>query len=278
MELFNKKTEFIFKHNVNTKVQDDDLLFIFENNNLYMQNNRTLRVREFIELNKADLLCFGTIGTQQCFCLKHNLQSVNIKLEKILLKTSHIILSEVEYQAAILANHLSHWLINHKYCGACTAINKVCTHELALQCSMCNLIIYPTVSPVVIGLIYCGNDILLAKAKNFTQNMYGCVSGFVNPGENLEFALMREVDEEVGLKIKNIKYVSSQHWPFPSSLMIGFTAEYLSGEIKIDNVELEDAAWFNITNPNQLPQLPSSISISRYLIDGYIKSKMNGRA
>ncbi|MCE2705878.1 MAG: NAD(+) diphosphatase [Proteobacteria bacterium] len=273
MELFNKKTEFIFKHNVDAKKQSNDLLFIFENNEVYIFRNNVPAINDLVKNNIQcdidNLLCFGTINSQQCFCLKNNLPASNILLDKVLLKTSYSILSEASYQAAVLANHLSHWLMTHKYCGACKGDNNVCVNELALQCANCNLRIYPIISPCVIGLIYKGNEILLAQAKQSLNNIYGCISGFVNPGENLEAALAREVYEEVGLNIHNIKYVTSQHWPFPNSLMIGFTAEYLSGDINVDTVEISDAAWYDIDSPDKLPNLPSGISVSRHLINEF---------
>jgi NAD+ diphosphatase len=100
--------------------------------------------------------------------------------------------------------------------------------------------------------------------------MYSVLAGFVEPGESLEEAVSREVKEEVGIEIKDIKYFGSQPWPFPHSLMIGFTATYAGGEISLDNKEIEDAGWFTAEN---LPRIPGKISIARKLIDGFLAKR-----
>ncbi len=112
------------------------------------------------------------------------------------------------------------------------------------------------------------DHILLARAPRFPAGMYSTLAGFVEPGETLEEAVIREVFEETAIGINNVRYVASQPWPFPHSLMIGFTSTYISGEIHVDHEELEDARWFSVA---ELPGLPSEISISRFLINNFIK-------
>lgn len=273
MDHLNKQTAFLFKHNINALVKADDLLFIIRDTKLYLSANclPTFSLFNNSQYNVKDVLCFGSIGSQNCFCYLGNFSDIDLRLDNISLKTSYSILSDAEYQAAILANHLLDWLLRNKYCGSCKGDNIVSSVELALRCTQCEITTYPTIAPVVIGLIYKNDEILLAKSNFSTANVYGCISGFVNPNENLEAALKREVNEEVGLQIKNIKYVASQYWPFPNSLMVGFFAEYLGGDIVVDKTELKDANWFKVSEINKLPQLPNKISISRYLIDEFCK-------
>ena len=172
------------------------------------------------------------------------------------------------------AYQILHWDRTHQYCGRCGANTDNVIDERAKICPSCGLINYPRISPAIIVAIIRDNQILLAQGKRFKTNFYSVLAGFVEPGETFEECVQREVGEEVNLKVKNIKYFGSQPWPFPDSLMVGFTAEYDSGDINIDKRELLNAGWFTV---EQLPLLPSSGSIARRLIDWFIQSERQFR-
>ncbi|MBN1168083.1 MAG: NAD(+) diphosphatase [Methanospirillaceae archaeon] len=152
----------------------------------------------------------------------------------------------------------------HRYCGICGAETRKKDDEHAVVCTACSHVFYPVINPVVIVCITRGHQILLARSPHFIPKIYSIIAGFVEAGETLEHAVAREVAEEVGILVKNVRYHCSQPWPFPHSLMIGFTANYAGGEIRIDPGEIEDAGWYT---PGSLPLLPASGSISRILID-----------
>ncbi len=168
------------------------------------------------------------------------------------------------------AIQIVHWHRDHRFCGKCGTAMIDRRSELARKCPNCNFISYPRLSPAVIMSIVRDDHILLARAPRFPAGMYSTLAGFVEPGETLEEAVCREVFEEVALRVDKIRYVASQPWPFPHSLMIGFTSTYKSGEISIDHKELEDARWFSLS---ELPVLPSKISISRLLIENFISAE-----
>lgn len=159
------------------------------------------------------------------------------------------------------------WDRTHQYCGHCATPTTQLPHERAKRCPKCGLVNYPRLSPAIIVLVWRGEELLLARAHRFPPGMYSVLAGFVEPGESLEETVVREVREEVGIEVKNIRYFGSQPWPFPNSLMIGFTATYGSGDIALEPQELVDAAWFSKHN---LPQLPPQLSIARKLIDWFI--------
>jgi len=161
------------------------------------------------------------------------------------------------------------WDRTHQYCGHCATPTTQLSHERAKRCPNCGLVNYPRLSPAVIVLISRGEELLLARAPRFPAGMYGLIAGFVEPGESLEETVVREVREEVGIEVKDIHYFGSQPWPFPNSLMIGFTATYASGDIAIEPEELADAAWFSKHN---LPQIPPKLSIARKLIDWFVST------
>jgi NAD+ diphosphatase len=123
------------------------------------------------------------------------------------------------------------------------------------------------VAPAVMALVRRGTEILLARSPHFPPGMYSALAGFVEPGESLEQCLAREVGEEVGIQVARPRYVASQSWPFPHSMMIAFVCEWVSGEIRRQESEIEEAKWFEVL---QLPRLPSKISIARRLIDGEV--------
>ena len=131
----------------------------------------------------------------------------------------------------------------------------------------CKLSVYPRISPAVIVLVERGDEILLARSPHFVPGVYSTLAGFVEPGETLEGTVRREIHEEVGVHVDNICYFGSQPWPFPNSLMIGFRADYASGDLTIDGVEIEAAGWFRRDN---LPKLPFKVSIARSLIEAFL--------
>lgn len=171
------------------------------------------------------------------------------------------------------ALQIVHWQREHRFCGSCGTAMADRSSELARECPSCGLVSHPRLSPAVIMAVIRDDRILLARAPRFPGGMYSTLAGFVEPGETLEEAVRREVFEETAIEVDDIRYVASQPWPFPHSLMIGFTASYAGGEIHIDDREIEDAGWFGAGN---LPPLPSKVSIARLLIDNFITSRTGG--
>ncbi|MBK6519593.1 MAG: NAD(+) diphosphatase [Polyangiaceae bacterium] len=170
--------------------------------------------------------------------------------------------------AAIAAQH-AHFLLTHQRCGECGRPLEPKLGERCVRCSACERDVYPPVAPCVIVLVHDGPRILLTRQPRFPPGMYGLVAGFVEPGESLEACAHREILEEVGLEVTDLRYVASQPWPFPSQLMVGMTARYLRGELTVDTSELEDARWFEV---GALPAMPPPFSIARHLIDLYVEA------
>jgi NAD+ diphosphatase len=154
-----------------------------------------------------------------------------------------------------------------RFCGRCGAGIRQLGTERSKQCDTCGLVTYPRLSPAIIALVQRDDRILLARSPRFPPGMFGLVAGFVEPGENLEHALVREVQEETGIFVKNIRYFGSEPWPFPDSLMVGFTADFAGGELVVDKNEIESAFWFD---REHLPRIPEKLSISRTLIDWWM--------
>ncbi len=163
------------------------------------------------------------------------------------------------------------WDRTHQFCSRCGERTQTMPNERAKKCPKCGFTSYPRLSPAIIVRVTRkgekGSEILLARARHFRPGFYSVLAGFVEPGETLEDCVRREVKEEVGIDIKNIRYFGSQPWPFPNSLMLGFTAEYAGGDIILEEEEMEDAGWYTV---DALPNIPPPISISRRLIDNFI--------
>lgn len=138
-----------------------------------------------------------------------------------------------------------------------------------MTCRDCRVINYPRLSPSIIVLVTRGDEMLLARNANWPTNMYSTLAGFVEPGESIEQTVHREVMEEVGLRVRNLRYFGSQSWPFPNSLMLGFHAEYEGGDIVCQPDEIADAQWFS---KDTLPQTPPKTAISGWLIDEFIQA------
>ena len=165
-----------------------------------------------------------------------------------------------------MAMQLLWWESTSGHCPRCSERTERLEGEWGKRCPRCRYEHYPHLHPAAIVLVKDGDRCLLARKAGWAPNRYALVAGFVDNGESLEAAVAREVKEEVGVDVTDIRYVGSQNWPFPSQLMVGFVARYAGGEITIDAEELEDARWFPAT---ALPDLPSRHSISRFIIDHY---------
>lgn len=166
------------------------------------------------------------------------------------------------------AVQLVDWDRNHLYCGHCAAPTRRSPNEVVRACTQCERTFYPRISPAIIVAIMRDDELLLARNQRHPDGWFSVLAGFVEPGETLEQTVAREVFEEVGLQVGNIRYFGSQPWPFPNSLMIGFLADYAGGEIAVDGVEITEAAWFKA---DHLPHRPSSaVSISGELIDWFV--------
>ena len=175
-----------------------------------------------------------------------------------------------ELAIAALAIQIMDFDRTTQFCGQCGAGTRQLRTERAKFCSDCNQITYPRLSPAIIVLVEKEDQILLARSPRFPPDLHSVIAGFVEPGEMLEHAVHRELREEVGITVKNIRYFGSEPWPFPHSLMIGFVADYAGGEITIDNNEIISAGWFSRDN---LPTIPSPLSISRALIDCWVERR-----
>jgi NAD+ diphosphatase len=186
-------------------------------------------------------------------------------------------LGDLIFGLAGRAVEIVNWDRTHQFCGQCGTATETLEHERAKRCPNCGLLAYPRLSPAIIIAVTRrmeGEDrILLARNHRFPPGRYSVVAGFVEPGESLEDTARREVFEEVGIRISNIRYFGSQPWPFPNSLMLGLTAEYESGDIVVEEAEIADAGWFST---HDLPHLPPKISIARKLIDAFVTKNGGG--
>ncbi len=163
--------------------------------------------------------------------------------------------------------HLLDWSHKTRFCKRCGSAMQPKPGPPARECPQCGYLSFPRISPAVIVLVERENQCLLASSPRFKGDFYSVLAGFAEPGETLEETVAREVYEETGIEVTDIRYFGSQPWPFPDSLMIGFTARYAGGEIRVDGEEILDARWFT---PDQLPNIPGKISIARQLIDWFV--------
>jgi NAD+ diphosphatase len=177
-------------------------------------------------------------------------------------------LPEPRFAVAGRAVQILLWDQTHRFCGRCGEPTVNAPADRAKLCPRCGLMSFPRLSPAVIMLVHRGDEFLLARNRAFAGNFFSVLAGFVEPGESLEETVAREVREEVGLRLGSVSYFGSQPWPFPHQLMIGFTAPYASGEIRLQEEELAEAAWFS--RHGELPQLPGKLSIARRLIDWFV--------
>ena len=184
------------------------------------------------------------------------------------------VMDEALLSVAGRAFQISNWARTHRFCGACGTPTVHLAGERCVKCPACGFMAYPRISPAMMVLIRRGDSILLARHKASPAPFFTALAGFVEAGELVEEAIHREVFEEVGLKVRNLAYFGSQPWPFPHSLMIAYTAEFESGEIKIDEAEIAEASWFR--PGDTLPKIPFGVSIASDLIRAHLPGPASG--
>ena len=261
------------------EIKEGDYCFIYNNrcillnrveDRLYVPDYRTCK--ELIKEPKA-MWYLGKWKGRACFAYALETDKANENIPSLLHTTlewtdyrdHRWIKDETLYYIAIKTQQLLLWDKNTKYCGCCGSLYKRKQDERAKLCSKCGSIQYPRISPAIIVGIKKGEQILLAHNANFREGLYSTIAGFVEQGETLEMAVKREIYEEVGLKVKNIRYFQSKPWSSLDSLMLGFIAEYESGEIKVDGKEIIDAGWYD---KNHLPKvLPDKITTAWCIIN-----------
>ncbi len=282
---------------LNTMITKEDTKFIpfYNGKNLFMEINENIKPVIFNKFQLNDFLPNGirdTIFLGVANALNYigiDLSSPNPKFDFWLKENNVIIddlrkygpiLDDIDASFLALSNGMFFWHNTHKFCGSCGFQNFSTEGGFVMKCSnnKCGKSHFPRTDPAIITLISFQDKVLLGRSSRFPDAMYSTLAGFVEPGESLEQALEREVFEEVGIKVKNIKYFNSQPWPFPASLMLGFFAEAINDYMKIDYDEIEDAHWFSINELKSLEhpsisggfKLPRVDSIARRLVDTWI--------
>lgn len=245
---------------------------VFDGHNIILtQNTDSCRLPEIKELNLSEpveMLLVGEIGHNDCYAFEMESKLVPEGCKSIDFRQSLKLMNAHDVAAANRARQMLYWNKEHKFCGHCGALTELSAIETAKVCPSCKARFYPRIMPAIIVAITKDDELLLAHNVKFRDGLYSLIAGFVEAGESLEDAVAREIYEEIHIKVKNIKYFDSQSWPFPQSLMLGFTAEYESGEIIVDGEEIADAKWFKTDN---MPLLPSEGSISRRLINSFLE-------
>lgn len=258
----------------------DDFWYLFKNNKIMMLNkdNKLALPRskyvDDLNINLCNTQHMGAYCEYNCYCgeIEEDIEIQNVEFLdlKDLSKSVDKSICSLVFKAKLLLG----WLKLNQYCGICGSptYKKDSDTERALVCSKCGNTTWPRTSPAIIVAITKEDKLLLAHNRHFPNGEYSCIAGFVEYGETFEECVKREVYEEVGIRVKNIKYFGSQPWPFPNSMMIGFTAEYLEGEIEEDGEEIIHAKWFEKDEVKDLYKHRNSISINDKLTKCFLKT------
>jgi NAD+ diphosphatase len=195
--------------------------------------------------------------------------------KKVLARTLYKQVDEARFAVVGRSLSIVEWDVTHRFCGRCGTPTQLVPGERARRCPVDHTPFYPRIAPAIIVLVTRGDTMLLGRNATFPEPMFSTLAGFVDPGESLEECVAREVKEEVGIDVQDIRYFGSQPWPFGRSLMVGFTAEYAGGDIVVDPKEIAEAHWFT---PDNLPRIPPRLSIARQLIDAFVEKVKGARS
>jgi len=257
------------------KPSDADWWFVFQGDALLVIN----------KAGRTSIPCYTDLGDiRQNFIRSHYLGkfngipcyvgeviedfSVDGEMSFIGLRPLLGLISDDIFLIAGRAFQILHWDRTHQFCGRCGSLTEPKKDERAKKCAQCGLINYPRVSPAIIVAVIKDSEILLARSPRYQYSFYSVLAGFIEPGETFEECVRREVREEVGIEVENIRYLASQPWPFPHTLMVVFTADYAGGEITVDKDEITEARWFKA---DDLPVIPRPGTISHQLIDWFVR-------
>lgn len=258
-------------------ISDKAYFFIFSGNAILVREASDKGVsipcleEKAVEEMKLEHICFlGMAQEIACYCAGIIPDNLSDNYQLINLRALYGKIDNGFWSISGYARQIHDWNMNFQFCGRCGAKTRRLENEHARVCPKCSLASYPRISPAIITAVIKDNQILLARGINFpNQKMFSVLAGFVEPGEALEECIEREVFEETGINVKNIRYFKSQPWPFPDSLMIGFTAEYESGTILIDTKEIVEAGWFKA---DSLPPVPGKQTLSGELIEWFVRN------
>ena len=240
-----------------------DYLFIFnENRELYLDDDKKLP-ENLDDFDVNFCLFIGIYKGMKAFVVNADGDGTFYDLREVY-EFDHDL-----YHIAGKAVLVNDWYISHSFCGRCGTKTQLDEKDMMLKCPSCGQVHYPRIAPAIIVAIRNDDKLLMAQHSYHDTIRYALIAGFVEPGEAIEEAVHREVSEEVGIRIRNLKYMKSQSWPFPNSLMLGFIAEYESGDIKVDGDEIVKAKWFK---KDEIIRYKSDISISDWLIQDFIDS------
>ena len=261
--------DFVHSHRPPEATDESLVRFVFrDGQNLLVdpeQPDRLLVAGDFAKCLSVPLGCFGG---RPCVVVEAPADaSAPDGLEFLALRSLHGTMDEALRNLAGGGFQLLHWQRTHRFCGACGTATEPKRDERALACPSCGLLIFPRIDAAIIVGICRGDRLLLAHNQRFRGNMHSLIAGFVEVGETLEQTVAREVREEVGISVGRIRYFGSQSWPFPSTIMLGFTADHAGGELHPDGTEIVSADWFA---RDKLPEIPGSGSISRRIIDAFV--------
>ena len=243
--------------------------FVCHNNNILQLINekeawRPATREELGQFDGVHEHYMGTLSGKKCFAV-HVSEPGSAGFASLRMNIQNI--GPTLFNLAGRALQVCDWYRSHQFCGRCGKSTTDSKRDRSTVCAGCKLNFYPRLSPSIIVLVHRGDEVLLGRNHMFPEGLFSTLAGFVEPGESIEETVIREVKEEVGVNVSNLSYRGSQPWPFPNSLMLGFHAEYQSGDIVLQEDEIAEAGWFPCTD---LPLIPGKFAISRWLIDEYL--------
>ncbi len=252
---------------------DDPLLFAFRGRDLLVTGELELPDLATIDANGYEAVrrqYLGALDGRHCYSIElpedakatGGLRFSNLHM-------LHATFDDATHALAGRAVQIVEWDRTHQYCGACAEPTVVSEVDRSRSCPSCRVPMFPRLSPAMIVSVERGDEILLARSPHFPEGIMSVLAGFVEPGESAEEAVVREVFEETAIVVENVQYFASQPWPFPNNLMLGFRAEYASGEIEVDGEEIVAADWFKAS---EMPNFfPGRVSIAQWLIHDFLK-------